>query len=122
MAVDDQPVRERARPIAGRNAVRTRVAWPRLDCAQSCSSRRDGKAGAGRRLSAMLIGTIKKWNNDRAFGLIKVDDAPRDVFFHIRGVDELDADEIEEGRRVNFDVVLDPKNGKPRAENVKLLT
>jgi cold shock CspA family protein len=62
-------------------------------------------------------GTVRMFKEK--FGFIKADGGPYDLFFH-RGNLINDATNPAIGDRVSF-VVGDIRNGRPRAENVKVL-
>lgn len=61
-------------------------------------------------------GTVRRY--ERRYGFIKVDGAPVDLFFH-RGSLVDDADPVI-GDRVSFHVG-EIRNGRPRAEQVRIL-
>jgi cold shock protein len=68
-----------------------------------------------------MRGVIVKFFDGRGFGFVRPDDGESDVFFHVKnrvdlpyGVTPGAQDEVE------FDIIADPKNGKPMAANVRL--
>jgi CspA family cold shock protein len=67
-----------------------------------------------------LTGTIAHWNRERGFGFAQRDDGRSDLFVHINAV-AADADELRIGQRISFDVGTDPKSGKTRAIDVRLI-
>ena len=70
----------------------------------------------------MLIGTITNWNQQSAFGFIERDDGDRDVFLHVSGFAERIAPQSNpEGSRVEFEIAINPRSGKPCATNARLL-
>jgi cold shock protein len=67
-----------------------------------------------------MQGTVAFFNEERGFGFIRPDDGSRDVFVHIRAVQKAGAYVLSEGQRVSFDVVTNPRTGKPAAANLKI--
>ena len=68
----------------------------------------------------MAEGTVKWFNEKKGFGFIKPDGSEDDVFVHYTGIAGGGFRKLEEGQRVQFDVV-DGRKGK-QAENVAALT
>jgi CspA family cold shock protein len=64
----------------------------------------------------MASGTVKWFNTTKGFGFIAPDGGGKDVFVHITAVQRAGMQSLNEGQRVNFDVV-DDKKGK-KAENL----
>ncbi|MBD3334815.1 MAG: cold-shock protein [Candidatus Eisenbacteria bacterium] len=63
-------------------------------------------------------GTVKWFNNDKGFGFITREDGEKDVFVHHTAIQQASGfRSLEEGQRVEFDVVQGPKG--PAAENVQ---
>jgi len=70
----------------------------------------------------MAKGTIKKLIMERGFGFIKPAGGGPDVFFHCSALPEKsDFDGLTEGLTVQFERG-DGKDGKPKAENVVVLS
>ena len=67
----------------------------------------------------MTKGTVKFFNDQKGFGFIQPDDGGKDVFVHICAVDRAGMTGLNEGQKVSFDVVANPKNGKASAENLR---
>jgi CspA family cold shock protein len=61
----------------------------------------------------MRTGEIKFFNDERGFGFIRPDDDGADVFFHFSAF--RDHTQIKRGRRVNFDVAANPRDGRTLA-------
>lgn len=67
----------------------------------------------------MATGTVKWFNAQKGFGFIQPDDGGKDVFVHISAVERAGMYNLNEGQKVSFEVVRNPKNGKEAAENLK---
>ena len=67
----------------------------------------------------MGTGTVKWFNAQKGFGFIKPDDGSKDVFVHISAVERAGMSQLNEGQKVSYDMVKNPKNGKEAAENLK---
>jgi cold shock protein len=67
----------------------------------------------------MAQGTVKCFSPDKGYGFIQPDDGGKDVFAHIRQVEEAGMHSLNEGQKISFDVVANPKNGKSSAENLR---
>jgi cold shock protein len=66
----------------------------------------------------MTIGTVKFFNANKGFGFISPDDRSPDVFVHVSAVERAGMRTLNEGQRVSFDIVVDPKRGKTNAQNL----
>ncbi|HXF57305.1 MAG TPA: cold-shock protein [Actinomycetota bacterium] len=64
----------------------------------------------------MVTGTVKWFNPEKGYGFISQDDGP-DVFVHFSGIVGTGYRNLEEGQRVEFDVVQGQKG--PQAQNVR---
>ena len=69
----------------------------------------------------MTTGLVKFYNRDKGFGFIKTDDGGPDVFVHVSALEQAGISSVPEGTRLSFDAVMDQRNGKTNAQNVKLL-
>ena len=67
----------------------------------------------------MAQGTVKWFNPDKGYGFIQPDHGGKDVFVHIKQVESAGMHSLNEGQKVSFDVVANPKNGKASAENLR---
>ncbi len=67
----------------------------------------------------MTTGTVKFFDSTRGFGFIKPEDGSKDVFVHISAVERSGLGTLNEGQRVNFQTLPDPKGKGPKAVNLK---
>lgn len=66
----------------------------------------------------MATGTVKFFNTTKGFGFIAPDNGASDVFVHISAVERAGMRSLNEGQKVNFDVVQDRRSGKSAADNL----
>jgi CspA family cold shock protein len=66
----------------------------------------------------VATGTVKWFSNEKGYGFIAREDGP-DVFVHYKAIDGQGYRTLEEGQRVEFDVV--PGRKGEQAENVRLV-
>jgi cold shock CspA family protein len=64
----------------------------------------------------LAFGKVKHWNDDKGFGFILADDG-ESYFAHIN--DFKPRAEPDVGQRVQFDIAMDDRKQKPRADNVR---
>jgi CspA family cold shock protein len=67
----------------------------------------------------MTVGTVKFFNEQKGFGFISPEDGSPDVFVHVSAVERAGMTTLNEGQRLSFDVVKDPKKGKTNAQNLR---
>ncbi len=67
----------------------------------------------------MQTGTVKWFNRTKGFGFIEVEGGGADAFVHISAVEQAGLDNLNEGQRVQFELVRG-RNGKSSAENLKV--
>ena len=87
----------------------------------ACSFSGSGPLSASYRLAkdtAVATGTVKFFNSQKGFGFIAREGAA-DVFVHFSAIQGKGYKNLEEGQRVEFDVVTGPKGDQ--ASNVKVL-
>jgi len=63
--------------------------------------------------------TVKWFNSQKGYGFIQPDEGGKDVFVHVSAVERAGATGLNDGQKVNYDVVSD--RGKTSAANLKLL-
>ena len=66
----------------------------------------------------MQTGTVKWFNAQKGYGFIQPDKGGADVFVHISAVERAGMSNLNEGQKVNFDVVSDKRTGKSSAGNL----
>jgi len=65
----------------------------------------------------MATGSVKWFNPTKGYGFIQPDDGGNDVFVHISAVERLGLSTLNDGQKVEYELV-DGKNGKSSAENL----
>ena len=65
----------------------------------------------------MTAGTVKWFNPKKGFGFIAPEGSDQDIFVHITAVQQAGLDRLDEGDKVEFEIVED--RGKNKAENLK---
>ena len=67
----------------------------------------------------MNTGIVKWFNSQKGFGFIQPVNGGNDVFVHISAVERAGMSTLNEGQKVNFDIVADRRTGKSAAENLR---
>jgi CspA family cold shock protein len=67
---------------------------------------------------SMASGTVKWFNPTKGYGFIQPSDGGKDVFVHISAVERAGLSTLNEGQRVDFELVSN--RGKTSAENLKV--
>ena len=67
----------------------------------------------------MATGTVKWFNATKGFGFISPDDGGKDAFVHISAVERAGLNGLNEGQKVQFELVTDRRTGKVSADNLK---
>ena len=67
----------------------------------------------------MATGTVKWFNAEKGYGFIQPDDGGKDVFVHISAVEQAGMRNLQEGQKVEFEVVADRRTGKSAASNLR---
>ncbi|MEE9140526.1 MAG: cold-shock protein [Alphaproteobacteria bacterium] len=60
----------------------------------------------------MATGTVKWFNPTKGFGFITPDDGGKDVFVHITAVEQAGMANLQEGQKINFEILDEPKGKK----------
>ena len=66
----------------------------------------------------MATGTVKWFNEQKGYGFIQPDQGGKDVFVHISAVQRAGMETLEEGQRLEFQVVPG-RDGRTSADNIK---
>ena len=67
----------------------------------------------------MAIGTVKWFNTTKGFGFIMPQDGSKDVFVHITAVQAAGLSGLDDGQKVNYEVVME--RGKAAATALRLV-
>ncbi len=67
----------------------------------------------------MATGTVKWFNAEKGYGFIQPDEGGKDVFVHISAVEQAGLRNLQEGQKINFEIVADRRSGKSAAANLR---
>lgn len=67
----------------------------------------------------MAQGTVKWFNAEKGYGFIAVDGGGADVFVHYSAIDSSGFRSLDEGQKVEFDIISGPKG--PQADQVRAI-
>lgn len=67
----------------------------------------------------MATGTVKWFNAEKGYGFIQPDEGGKDVFVHISAVEQAGMRNLQEGQKIDFEVVADRRTGKSAASNLR---
>ncbi|WP_028708658.1 cold-shock protein [Propionicicella superfundia] len=67
----------------------------------------------------MAQGTVKWFNAEKGYGFIAVDGGGADVFVHYSAIDTSGFRSLDEGQKVEFDIISGPKG--PQADQVRAI-
>jgi CspA family cold shock protein len=70
----------------------------------------------------MAKGTVKWFNATKGFGFIQPDTGGADAFVHISAVERAGLNGLNEGQKVEYELVADRRSGKMAADNLKALS
>ena len=68
----------------------------------------------------MNTGTVKWFNRTKGYGFIQPEQGGPDAFVHISAVEQAGLETLNEGQRVQYELVRG-RNGKSSAENLKVV-
>ena len=68
----------------------------------------------------MATGTVKWFNGQKGYGFIQPDEGGADVFVHISAVQRSGLNGLDEGQKVNYEIVKDKRTGKSAADNLTM--
>jgi cold shock protein len=66
----------------------------------------------------MASGTVKWFNTTKGYGFIQPDDGGSDIFVHISAVERAGLRSLNDGQKVNYEIVQDKRSGKSSADNL----
>jgi cold shock protein len=69
----------------------------------------------------MASGTVKWFNSQKGFGFIQPNDGGQDVFVHVSAVERAGLRGLNEGQKVNYELVADRRTGKSSADKLEAL-
>ncbi len=66
----------------------------------------------------MATGTVKWFNTQKGYGFITPADGSKDVFVHISAVERAGMYDLQEGQKLDYELVTDKRSGKASAGNL----
>lgn len=67
----------------------------------------------------MASGTVKWFNTEKGYGFIKPDEGGQDIFVHISAVQAAGLQGLEDGAKINYELVTD-RRGRSSAGELQL--
>ena len=67
----------------------------------------------------MATGIVKWFNAEKGYGFIQPDEGGKDVFVHISAVEQAGLRNLQEGQKIDFEIVADRRSGKSAAANLR---
>jgi CspA family cold shock protein len=72
-----------------------------------------------RKVTPMIMGTVKFYNDMKGFGFIQPDNGDKDVFVHATALERAGMRNLVEGQKVSFDTAEDRRSGKIAVNNIQ---
>jgi CspA family cold shock protein len=72
-----------------------------------------------RKVTPMITGTVKFYNDMKGFGFIQPNDGSKDVFVHATALERAGMRNLVEGQKVAFDTAEDRRSGKIAVNNIE---
>jgi CspA family cold shock protein len=69
----------------------------------------------------MITGTVKFFNATKGYGFIQPEDGSKDAFVHVTALERAGIHGLDEGQKVQYELVTDRKSGKMSADNLSLV-
>jgi CspA family cold shock protein len=67
----------------------------------------------------MTMGTVKWYNAQKGFGFIQPDDGGKDTFVHASALERAGMNDLNEGQKIDFELVTDSRSGKMSADKLR---
>lgn len=68
----------------------------------------------------LISGTVKFYNSEQAFGIIRRTDGEKDVRFRLEALKKIGLTGISAGQKVKFETTANPDTGKITADVIEL--
>ena len=73
-----------------------------------------------RKLTPMIAGAVKFYNEQKGFGFIQPQDGSQDVFVHATALERAGTGSLVEAQKVSFDTADDRRSGKSSVDNIQV--